>query len=506
MTSPTEEFLEEPEQKPTDTPNESQAEFPEVPVEPQKPKVDVVFTKDPLSQHKEGQKNKVDLTVSLPSDHPEETNEVLRKLPNVDYSADAPARAWASTLDQSSFIQPRDNIFRKTLEREGSTWRQGPETPSGELVGSYPKFKPAGSTALVGDPAISRLRAYRGLGSMHRIPLWNSGFWITISAPSEPEVLELHNLISQDRSTLGRRSYGMSFSNTTAIYADRIMAFAMEHIYNTTVNIKPGTDLRTLIKSNDIPTIAMAIAASMYPNGFNYERSCVANPEECKHVIAEKIDISKTLLVDTNSLTAWQIAHMSKVTHSSVEEADVKRYQQEMVIAQRRKYELDAESDTPVVVYMKVPTITEYVESGHRWINEITALVDRALTKDVSNDQRNAYLITQGQATTMRMYTHWIDSLEFGGADVNDTETIENSLNTISSDNTLRDEFTVAVQNYIASSNISVIGIPSFKCPICGGVNSSDKPHPEIRDAIPIDVYQTFFEVIVQRVRTISER
>lgn len=478
----------------------------EIPVDPVKPAADVEYSSSPLTEFKGSEKDKVTVTLQIPSDLPEQTDEVLRKLPNVDYSSDAPARQWATVLDQSAYIQPRDGVFRDALTREGSKWRQGPETAAGELVGSYPKFKPSGSNELIGASAISRLRAYRGLGSMYRVPLWNSGFWITITAPSEPEILELHNLINQDRAQLGRRSYGMSFSNTTVIYADRIVAFALEHVYNTSVNVKPGTDLRNLIKSNDIPTIAMAVAASMHPNGFGYERACLADPEVCKHVISEKINIEKTLLVDTNSLTAWQIAHMSKVTHNSMEEADVQRYQEEMVIAQKRKYELDAQSDQPVSIFLKVPTVTQYIEAGHRWINEITALVDRALTKEVDNDQRNSYLIKQGQATTMRMYTHWVDSLEFGGAPVKDSETLEDSLNTISADDTLRVDFAEATQKFIAHSNISVIGVPSFKCPNCGGVNSSDKPHPEIRDAIPIDVYQTFFEVIAQRVRTISER
>lgn len=471
-----------------------------------KPKVDVIYTSNPFSAAKSSSNEGLDITLQLPSDHPEQTNEILRQLPNVDYSSDAPAREWASVLDKSSDIQPRDSVFRDTLAREGSVWRQGPTTPSGELLGSYPKFKPVGGVELVGASAISRLRAYRGLGSMYRVGLWNSGFWMTITAPSEPEILELHNLISQDRAQLGRRSYGLSFSNTTSIYADRIVAFALEHIYNTSLNVKPGTDLRSLIKSNDIPAIACAVAASMHPNGFNYERGCLANPEECKHVITERISIEKTHLVDTNSLTAWQVAHMSKMTHNSMEEADVLRYQEEMVIAQKRKYSLDEKSDNPVTAYMRVPTVLQYIESGHRWINEITALVDRAMTKETTNDQRNTYLIKHGQATTLRMYGHWIDSLEFSGADVKDRETIDDALNTISADNNLRTDFVKSVQHYISHSNISVVGVPSFVCPSCKGVNITDKPHPEIRDAIPIDVYQTFFEVIAQRVRTISER
>lgn len=491
-------YLEEPASAPTKKEG--------VPVEPAVQNVE--FTNSPFSKRPEGVQSWE--TIRVPSGNNEKAQEAIRKLPNLTtnptYVPDQATREWVGVIDQAASMSPADSVAEDALGRPGSVWRQSIDHAGSTLAGGYPKFRPNATTELTGEAAVSRLRAYRGLGNMYRVPLWNSGFWITLTAPTEPEMIELHRLIAADRAQLGRRSYGMSFTSTTGIYADRILAFAIEHIYKTTVKIKPETDIRSLIKCTDIPTIAMAIAATKWPSGFDYERACMCDPENCKHVVKERIDITKLLLVDTSNLTQWQIAHMSKMASDSVEEADVLRYQEETAIAQTVKYQLDKDSQSPVEVSFRVPTALQYIQSSHRWINDITTMVDRALTKDTSNDQRNAYLLTQGQATSLRMYNHWVKSLSYGDVATTDLETIEQNMDTISGDDVLRGDFHKYVQEYIAASTLTVVGVPSFTCPVCKKDNESPNPHPTIKDAIPIDVYQVFFEVIAQRIRRISER
>lgn len=469
---------------------------------------DVKFDAAPFSQKPEGDPERE--TLAFPSASSSDVQEAIRKMPwqisSPNYSPDQQTREWLSTLNDAAQLYPVDDVFEEALNREGSSWRQAVEHNGTKLAGSYPKFKMNPSVEVSGEKATARLKAYRGLGSMYRLPLWNSGFWITFSAPSEPELIELNHLIASDRAQLGRRSYGMSFSNTTGIYADRILAFAMEHIYTTSVRLKPDTDIRTLIKCTDLPAIAMAIAATKWPSGFDYERACTCDPENCKHVVKERVDITKLLMVDTNNLTQWQLAHMSKVSADSMEEDDVRRYQEEMVIAQSSKYVLDKDSATPVSIEFKVPNCRQYVEAAHRWIADITAMVDRALTKDTDNNQRNAYLVKQGQATSLRMYAHWVKSLSYFDVNATEHDTLEQNIDAISGDDVLRADFLKFIHEYIAGSTATVIGIPTYTCPNCKGTNTAADSHPTIQNAIPIDVYQTFFELIAQKIRRISER
>jgi hypothetical protein len=445
-------------------------------------------------------------TIPIPSDTTDSINDLVRRIPNIDYGSDKNKRRWGYNLNQSTEFYPYDDVAYKSLTRPGSNWGQRVQTPSGILAGSYPAFK-ASKTELTGETAVSRLRAYRDLGSMYRIPLWNSGLWMVFKAPPETALLNLHNMIMQDKITMGRESYGLSFSNLTAIFVDRVTAFALEYLYVTNLKLPQGADIRDYIKGNDAYALAIGICAAFWPKGFNYSRSCTADPEKCNHLMTDLIDISKTLYVDRSALTPWQISHMSKVSPASVTVEDVKRYQDEMLNAQTRLVTIDEESGMPVNVTLKIPMLLQYIESGQRWINEMGALVERSLTKDKENDSRNAHMIENAKATNLRQYTHWIESVQWGDDPaVTDTESIERLLDGMSSDDYLRDSLLEKIGDYIAYSTITVVGVPSYVCPSCGKVNESDKKHPTIRSVIPLDVYQTFFALVAQRVQRISTR
>ena len=445
-------------------------------------------------------------TISIPSDTTENINELVRNIPNIDYGSDRAKRAWAYNLNQSTDFYPYDDVAYKSLTRPGSEWTQHITTPSGRLTGSYPAFKPS-TTELSGEPAVQRFRAYRKLGSLYRVPLWNSGIWLTFKAPPETAMLNLHNVITQDKISLGRESYGLSYSNLTSIFVDRVTAFALEYLYCTNLKVPQGGDIRDYIKGIDAYAIAVGIVSAFWPNGFNYSRSCTAEPEKCTHLMKDVIDISKTLYVDRTALTQWQIAHMCKTAPNSVTVEDVTRYQDEMLNAQPRKVLIDEASGNPVSVKFKIPTLLQYIESGQRWIGEMGALVEKSLTKEKDNDSRNAFMIENAKATNLRQYTHWIDSVQWGDDhEVTDKESIEGLLDSMSSDDYVRSELLEKITDYISYSCITVVGVPSYVCPSCGKVNESDKKHPTIRSVIPLDVYQTFFALLAQRVQRISTR
>jgi hypothetical protein len=90
--------------------------------------------------------------------------------------------------------------------------------------------------------------------------------------------------------------------------------------------------------------------------------------------------------------------------------------------------------------------------------------------------------------------------------EVTDKESIEGLLDSMSSDDYVRSELLEKITDYISYSCITVVGVPSYACPSCGKVNESDKKHPTIRSVIPLDVYQTFFALLAQRVQRISTR
>lgn len=443
--------------------------------------------------------------IALPTDHRKETIDGFNNVPSNLHITDD-TRLWATVLDETNSQISPDDVARNALERESSIWRQFITSPAGRVYGSYPKVTTSDVGSITGDSAITHLMRHRKLGAMYRIPLWNSGIWLVFKAPSESSLLELHRNLTNDKIDLGRRSYGLSYSSVSAIYHDRVTAFALEHLHSSTLKLEPGFNIRDVISAHDLNAIVIGLASTIWPNGFNYARACIADAEKCQHTVEEIIKISKTLLVDTTALTQWQIVHMSKIQANSVTLEEVKRYQEELVRAQKYKTVIDEGKPNEVTFILKVPSVTEYVNAGHKWISEMANMVDNAFNREISNDERNEHIISYGKASSMRQFSHWVSAIEAAGKVIDNPETIENGLATLSADDGLRQEFQKIVAKFQSNSTITLAAIPSFKCPNCGKVNESSKHHPNITDAIPYDVFNTFFVVLARRIQRILER
>lgn len=468
---------------------------------PERPKQNVKFTKPILV---EGALDGVE-SITLPSDYDENANKQLSTAPNLNFSLDPKSRNWAGTILGGMKTTPGDDAFEYTLNKPGRSYSQFIERNGVKLEPTYQKFKANNGAVADGDSAVLRLASHRQLGTICKVPLFNSGIWITLRSPSEPAILDLHRNITQDKTDLGRRSYGMSYSGTTAIFSDNIVSFALEHLYGTNVILEPGVTLKDIISSHDIPAICLGLAAVIWPNGFNFSRACIADPATCRHVVTGKVSIMDMLIVDDSVLNDWQITHMSKKANSSVSVADVKRYQDELADRQNRQVIIDENKLSATAVTFKVPNINEFFQDEYRWINELTQMAEKALTKDATNASRSQYVTNQGYATALRQYSHWVHSISFDSV-IEDRETLDDSLTLLSSDDSFRVEFMKAVEKYIGQSAITTIGIPIFECPSCKRVNKLEGVDERFSEAIPIDVYQVFFPLIEQKMQKIQKR
>jgi hypothetical protein len=196
---------------------------------------------------------------------------------------------------------------------------------------------------------------------------------------------------------------------------------------------------------------------------------------------------------------------MCKRRRNSMKLDAVMAYQDQMLSGQKRTITLNEGSSSEFKVTLKVPNIAEYVDSGHRWISNIVSMVNRGMGIEADNDLRDNYILRQGQATVLRMYTHWVDSIEFGSNVIDDKETLENNFSALSSDDKIRNEFMTKVEKYINDSCICVIGIPAYDCPGCD-TTQENKTLPRFTSVIPIDAYETFFTLLGQKLERLTVR
>jgi hypothetical protein len=444
--------------------------------------------------------------IVLPAHFDRETRRTLDRIPNVDMLDDPDTRRWASDVAEGLEYHTFNEAYVPTLEQEGADFRQAIDVRGTKLIAQAPKFKATEGQNLKGERAVVRLISHLGLGTLFQVPLWHTGIWLTFKPPTESEIIELNRIMLADKIKFGRYSYGLAFTNTTSYTTDRLVDFALSHVYDLTttnedINIQ---NLKDHISCQDVPTLLWGFICTMYPRGFRYRRACVADPEKCNYVLEETLNVMKLQWTDTSALSEWQKTHMSSRQARSKDGASIKRYKEELTRIQKRRICLKGKDE--VYVTLRTPTVSQHVEAGHRWIGDIVGMVEKAIGTDADLTERNNLIIRHGQASAMRQYVHWVDSIEYGGNIIDDGETIEQTLSVLSGDDEIRLSFTKQVVEYIDQSTISVIGIPVFDCPSCGKTNESTLSLPQHKNIIPLDIMQLFFGLHTQRIERMTTR
>lgn len=444
--------------------------------------------------------------VTLPPDYLSKVDAAFKNVPNEKLDDDQNGREWASVLQQGLQQFTAGDAFNSTVSDKDALFVQEVESKAGKLMGKHPGFTNIDGP-VQGEKAVIRFRSALGLGSVFRFPLYHSGFWVTLKAPSDTELLELNRIIINDKINLGRKTYGLFFSNSMVVTSERLVNLALANLYSSSLQVPAGDDIRNYISSTDIPTLIWGMACALFPQGFQYMRSCINKPSECKHVIKELLNVSKLAWTNSTSLTEWQLAHLaSNSTTNKMTVESVQRYKGELLKAQNREVTLTSSNGLDLKFLLRVPTLNEYFESGHRWIGDIISVVNKALGIDAKDSDRSLFVHNNSQATAMRQYLHWVESITLGDAIVNDKESLEKTFDSLSADDKLREDFMQAIAKMVDDTTISVIGIPTFDCPNCGQENKAKKEFPQLTNIIPIDPYNTFFTLLMQRVVKITNR
>ena len=446
--------------------------------------------------------NEYDETVNMPSASKEDCLKAITDAPNIPLNDNEASRDWAETLNEGLNQAAFGDNYEGTLENPDAEFHQAVDSPEGKLHGSRPGFSPVSNQVLSGQRGILRMMAHKGMGTIFRTPLWHTGIWITFKSPSEVELLELHRQLISDKIALGRNTYGLALSSTSVYFADRLMSFALDHVYET--SLEDAVDLKTVISVHDISAVLWGLANTIYPRGFQYRRSCVTNPQKCNHVIEDRLNLAKLLWTNTRAFTPSQLVHMTKRRAGSIKLADVDRYKQELLSGQKRLVEIDEGTGQEISMQFRIPTVSQYIDAGQEWISSIVSMVNRSLGIDATYQARNEYILKNGQATAMRQHLHWVENIQFDSNTIEDVETLRGVFDTLSSDDITRNDFTQKIQKYIDDTAIAVIGIPVYDCPKCGDTQPTGFPRQT--SIIPIDIYQTFFTLLVQKLQRLTVR
>ena len=424
----------------------------------------------------------------------DEFNQLAENYPDLDVDTGASGQHWAETIQQAQKHVLRGNALLGSLLREESLWRQSVTAGAQQLEANRPKFgEDSEGGRLVGAQAMMKLHAVLGIGQVVRVPLWHTGMWLCLKAPSEASLLELNRRIANLKVDLGRATNGMIYSSSSVYINSLLVEFVLNHVYEATYKYNDVQELKSKILVPDLPTMVWGLLCTIYPQGYNYKQPCVTDPTKCTHVTEALLNLNKLSWTDDRALTLNQREHMIRKTAKFTDD-ELKRYQTDHQFNRHATLQVHPN----VRLQLRVPTLLEYEESGTQWVDGIVAQVDKVFGGRVNADDRNGLIYRQGQLTALRQYAHYIREIVIDGKGViDDPTTIANTIGTLTSHSDVYTNFLEGVGKFIDNTTISLIAIPKFNCQACGQpMSENERLHPHL---IVLDVGALFFTLLDQR-------
>ena len=430
-------------------------------------------------------------------------NVYMENAPQLDIGRSLGTAEWAAAVDQAVNCADKGNMFKETVNRPGADWSQTISVEGDDIGPGRPRIaESAAGTLLTGDAALFKIQAELGLGVPFRQQMWHSGITLNFKPSGEDTLSELERRIAGDKNAFGRSTRGMGFGASDIYLRGPAINTALNHVYNSNYVTNDPLELMDILLITDIPGVLVGFLGAQYPSGYPLARPCVVDPSKCNHVTREQISFGNMYWCDRSRLTANQRMFFSKRDQNKKRtEAEVRAYQEEHAY---NKAEVVQLSDN-VSMILYVPSIASSLDSAYRWVDGIENATAEAFKHDLQSGERSAYLNRQAKATMMRSYAHWVKAFEFAdGSRVEDRDTVDSILSSLSADDEIRVKFIEAVGKYIGAVTIAIAAVPSYVCPACNQAQVVENPVDRV--LVPVDVVKTFFTLLGLVVTKVNER
>jgi len=404
-------------------------------------------------------------------------------------------QSYISHLILSGQTLSNNSRLQESFNRPEGDWKQGVDHEGVMLRMAKPSFdKPGNGAVIAGRQAVYHVNSLMGLGSIVNIPLWSSGIWLTLKAPTNATLLELDQRLAALKIELGSNTVGLIFSNDVAYMVMEVVNMALKHVIDASVNDLTPESLKRLILTADIPALIWGFATAIYTDGYPMTRTC--HNVQCRHEEHFMLKLNLLSHVDNSMISRQQRLHMTKA-RTKVDVAAIKEYQSlHKWVGVNDYIELNGKA---LRVKLKVPNLHEYEISAHDWIDGIVNTMESSLSEPLKGQDRADYIQKQSRMTALRQYGHWISNVTTSTEHViEDNDTLTTILEHLSGDEAVSRVFFEKVAAFIDDTAINIVGIPKYPCSQCGEAQSNvDPKHPMI---IALDPVELFFTLMTQRI------
>lgn len=389
---------------------------------------------------------------------------------------------------------------------DNSTYENDVRYANGELNIRPLNIKPK-NKKLSGDSITALLGAKTGIGTTIQVPLWHSGFWITLKPIKDAEIINLEIELAESNIELGRSTSALIYSNYSVIYNRIITNFIISHTIGSTLDL-PISELRNYILAQDLYPIVNGMLYSMNPTGYEYIRACskAATLDEndkplCDYILEAKIDFRKLLYVDRKRLNTEMLLQMSKRTPKSLTQEEVIEYQR--LIQKDNILTITTSNGLEVKFILQLPTLESYITSGELWVNNIISDTEKLFTDTTDNEVKNNLIAEMTMTTVLGMYNAFIAKIEFEDYEIDTLEDINTALETLSADDATVTSLIDGIKSFINKNTIAMVGLTNFNCPKCSASQSEHRV-VNFKEIIPLNVVESFFDLCTLRIQKLD--
>ena len=359
--------------------------------------------------------------------------------------------------------------------------------------------------AKTANSALLKLSQKVGIGTLEHIPLWNSGFWVTVKPLDDEEIINLEFDIINELARVGKKTNTLVFSNQSVLFADVILKHFKLKLHDTSLKLDDSDDINNYISIYDIPTIALGLIKTKYSHGFNAIIPCkntiVLDDKKhplCSNKINIKLDLGELLWVDESLLTKDHKSLMLKRTPNSVSIEEVIKYQETLPVAGEIEKTFTHDEDE-VKVILSTPNASRYLEFGRNFITVLREKANELVrTNPDIEDQEAAENLLAG-TLYLQLYVHFIKGVPIDDVVITNVTDVNESLSLISSNYDLSKEIMEFIKDYANQSTITTIGVPNFVCNKCNHKQTE-------KEIIPLAVYEYFFTLLHSKYEKVMEK
>jgi len=350
-----------------------------------------------------------------------------------------------------------------------------------------------------------KLNEKLNIGTPVHIPLYHSGFWITLSPLSTKiEKINLQLELTKEINRMGKKTHNLIYSNYSVMFAKTLVDTIRNKITDTSLALPEGDDIFDYIKLQDLDILIWGLLKTMYPRGFDYIILCknaIKQDENsvptCNFKLNVKLDLQNMLKVDNNKFTIEHKELMLKRSSKSVSIDDITEYQNSLEANSEDTININLD-DYLISINIKTPFINKYLTSGENFVEYISEQVNNLITSGILKEgddesYRNAES-TMVNSVVIAIYNHYISSISLNGKSKDEYDDVFDILKSLSSDDDTRNIIIEKILSYIDNSLVGIVGIPNYVCPKCKATQTDDKAN--FNSFIGLDVYTYFFTLL----------